>query len=115
MKPSQAIKIEGETQSPRRTSNNNRGGGSLAARAKNEATSGPSTSNNISASSGYQGFHTTKAKKLKDGITADKFGEPRKFDRDQSADAKPARTPSGTITAQPGMTGSSRQNIHSDS
>jgi hypothetical protein len=114
-KPSQAIKIEGETQSPRRTSNNNRVGGSLASRAKNEGASGPSAGNNISGSAGHQGFHTTKAKKLKDGITADKFGEPRTIGRDQSADAKPARTPSGTITTQPGMTGSSRQNIHSDS
>lgn len=80
-KPSQAIKIEGETQSPRRNSTNNRGG-SLAARSKNDGSSGPSTTNNMTSSAGYQGFHTTKAKKLKDGITADKFGEARKYERD---------------------------------
>lgn len=67
-KPSQAIKIEGETQSPRRTSNNNRVGGSLASRAKNEGASGPSAGNNISGSAGHQGFTRRKLKSLKMGL-----------------------------------------------
>jgi hypothetical protein len=58
------------------------------------------TGNNLPSSSGYQGFHTTKAKKLKEGnITSDKFGEPKKYERDNSANSKPFRTPSGTINS----------------
>jgi len=54
---------------------------------------------------------------MKEAITSDKFGEPRKYERDNSANSKPFRTPSGTLNSNgvPGQIGSGRQNIQSDS